>query len=160
MCQKRFPISSPVRSFCAGLLFAGAALSGCDFYDALEGNVAAPYQGYYVEVDTVLVEGCEAAGVVLVAVGRARQLSDPDRVDQTQLRLEIPFDPVSGDTLLVDVRAYVRGIEPEPPSPMGIPVVAQRLVTSSVLPPDEYVLTYFNAREGSVFQPTFVGCPS
>lgn len=158
MCPSPLPDSSSVRAFCVGLLLAGAALSGCDLYDALEGNVGTSYQGFYVEVDTVFVEGCETAGVVLVAVGHTRQLSDPERVDQTQLRLELPPDPVPGDTILVDVRAYVRGTEPEPSNPSGVPVVAQRLVTPDLVPPDDYVLTYFNAREGPVYQPTFIGC--
>lgn len=135
-----------------------ALLAGCDLHDALEGNVGAPYQGWGAEVDTVFVGGCESAGTVLVAVGFVRQIKDPDRVDQTQIRLSIPPDLTPGDTIGVDIRAYERGLVLYPPNLPGVRVVAQRLLTPDVIPPNDYVLTYFNVRDGTMYQPTFVGC--
>ncbi len=148
------------------LLLAGLALfSGCDLYDAVEGQVATPLSTLSAEVDTVFTTGACGSIPVAVAAGIARQTDDRNAVRQTRLdvrRLTFSADPsrpiAPGDTLDVDITAYVI-LSGEPVSGEGVPVVATRPLLPEEVAAGRYMARY--VRRGVVIlQPLQVGCDS
>lgn len=154
-------------------LFAVCILVGCDFTEALETQVEAPFVQTEVQIDTVIVattcQGGRATPVV-IGTGRLPQVAEAEDIRDTWLRLQVirnrrafgpPVSPSSavspGDT--VDVALEVRHLSSNSVRPGGgVPVVSRRLLASGELPRGTYTAQYL--RGGLLRHAPFdVACP-